>query len=1103
MELLLNWEDSQSTTAPKTAERICAARPDLIVELKRRILALARIDRLLFAPAITQDLHSSFEGSLVASPFPNLPGYRVVAEIGRGGMGLVFKAVQLRLNRLVAIKLIRSGKWASPQIVARFKIEAEILAKVQNRGIVQIHDILESDGVLCLILEFVDGKSLAETTRKSTTAPLEAAKIVREIAAIIATVHEKGILHRDIKPGNILIDAAGCVKVTDFGLAKELFVDSNQTATGDVFGSPSYMAPEQALGDPAKISARTDVYAIGATLYELLTARPPFAGSSVMDTLIQVKTQEPTSPRIIVKSVPGDLETICLKCLEKQSERRYASAAALGEDLDRYLRGIPIKARAVTPMERGFRWCHRNPGTALLSLLTLLSVIAFTAGMTRLVSRLNSANEQARLQDLALKSEESRSATREFYARYGYIRERGLNRPLGWLQTNLDEIKDAAKLTETQDGHQLLRSESLRCFCSFDARVIRSLVTGVDINRMAHHPARPILAMGDNVSENSLSVSVRLLDTNTYEELKPLAFTVSASVGNQKVDGCRSLTFTSTGDKLLVGSRRGWIYVWDTSTWNMTDSWQAHADWVIGIAIDPESNAIYSASSDGELKQWDLVTHTPLRQSKVDREVYGLCLTRKHLIVAADAGCVLSLSDFRSVAQSQNWLKNLTSIAPTFDGKGVYIAHRERLKQMEVAHEREGREFTDPRLRRAHQESIRSLVASRCGRFAVSADISSVKLWDTIGGTLISSVNVGNEGGKAVEFLPDGNRFAIAGRDEVRLYEIQQHPSWTAKPLNAEPLFDATLAQRQPVLAQLGTSFSEESVWRGDIQTQDLATGQNHRGVTFDTDRTMVFSDTAGIAITNPGNSSISLIDRETFSPIRNIPCGPDAKDFVLDQTGMRLYYVADELTTTGTRKPPSCVFVADLLAGTTTLLWSNSESAIRLNRSQILAIAIDQKWLISSSRDGNVRIHESKDGTVLSAIRVTSDVTSLQMAGDSLVLTGDDRGTIRVMRLPDGTIQDERSEHLDEISGFALDDRNGIVVSSCRGGLLRFWKWDGQRKTLQLHGTAGPFSGPIRRVKISDDGQMLMILVEGETAARIMHLRHIRKGLHQLGLTW
>lgn len=258
--------------------------------------------------------------------------YELLEEIARGGMGVVYKARQISLDRMVAMKLLLRGEFASEDFIKRFRIEASAAAALQHPNIVAIHEVGVHDGEHFLVMDYVAGSNLARVARGEILRPKRAAQYLKTIAEAIHYAHEKGILHRDIKPSNILIDANDQPRVTDFGLAKVLTtgslhstVDVQLTQPGHVLGSPGYMPPEQAGGGRGKVSRRSDVYSLGAMLYHLLTARPPFCGGSIAETLQQVETQEPVAPRLLNPGVPLDLETICLKCLEKGPDRRYQS----------------------------------------------------------------------------------------------------------------------------------------------------------------------------------------------------------------------------------------------------------------------------------------------------------------------------------------------------------------------------------------------------------------------------------------------------------------------------------------------------------------------------------------------------------------------------------------------------------------------------------------------------------------------------------------------------------------------------------------------------------------------------------------------------------
>jgi serine/threonine protein kinase len=290
--------------------------------------------------------------------------YELLQELARGGMGIVYKARQRKLNRLVALKMILAGQLASVADVQRFYTEARAAAHLDHPGIVPVYEVGEQQGQHFFSMGYVHGGSLAGRVKDGPLPPREAAGLVRKVAEAVAYAHGHGIIHRDLKPGNVLLDPDGQPKVTDFGLAKNLAGDSQLTGTGQVMGTPSYMPPEQAEGKFKEIGAAADIYSLGAILYCLLTGRPPFQAASVMETLKQVLEQEPVSPRELNPGVERDLETVCLKCLAKEPGKRYGSASLLSEDLRRFLGGEPILARPVGYLERAWRWCGRNPALA-------------------------------------------------------------------------------------------------------------------------------------------------------------------------------------------------------------------------------------------------------------------------------------------------------------------------------------------------------------------------------------------------------------------------------------------------------------------------------------------------------------------------------------------------------------------------------------------------------------------------------------------------------------------------------------------------------------------------------------------------------------------
>jgi serine/threonine protein kinase len=308
--------------------------------------------------------------------------YELLGEIARGGMGVVYKARQIALNREVAIKMILSGQFANDDEMERFYAEAEAAASLNHPNIVTIYEIGQIDGRHFFSMEYVPGESLADLVRDRPLAPRRAANYVMGICEAVHLAHHNGILHRDIKPANVLVNKEDIPLVTDFGLAKQVHEQSGMTMEGSVLGTPSYMPPEQARGNLDEVDTRSDIYSIGATLYQLLTGNPPFAAASVYETIRQVLNKEPAEPRERNPDIPQDLATICIKCLQKSPDKRYQTALELQEELQRFLQGLPILARPISNVERLSRWCLRNRLIATSSATAIAGVLAMLITMT-------------------------------------------------------------------------------------------------------------------------------------------------------------------------------------------------------------------------------------------------------------------------------------------------------------------------------------------------------------------------------------------------------------------------------------------------------------------------------------------------------------------------------------------------------------------------------------------------------------------------------------------------------------------------------------------------------------------------------------------------
>jgi serine/threonine-protein kinase len=405
----------------RTPEEVCADCPQLLPEVRKRWQQMHRVEAELEAlfptPAPDRDIDTPAPWN-PAAELPRIPGYQVEAVLGRGGMGIVYKARHLRLNRPVALKMLLAGAYASREERARFLREGKAVAALRHANIVQVHDMGDHDGRPYFTMEYIDGGSLAQKLMGTPQCVSYAGALVATLAEAVQVAHLSGIIHRDLKPANILLQPKAEVpkpkseiqnpkseepqptvsdsecrisdfdpKIVDFGLARQSNGHSALTVSGTPIGTPSYMAPEQALGKTHAVGPSVDIYSLGAVLYELLTGRPPFRGETPTETALQVVHHDPVPPSRLNPRVPRDLETICLKCLEKAPQRRYATAAALADDLHRFQRGEAIAARRPGSLERLGRWVRRRPTVAALLGVTLLLTMALIAGSLWLAIR--------------------------------------------------------------------------------------------------------------------------------------------------------------------------------------------------------------------------------------------------------------------------------------------------------------------------------------------------------------------------------------------------------------------------------------------------------------------------------------------------------------------------------------------------------------------------------------------------------------------------------------------------------------------------------------------------------------------------------------------
>ncbi len=558
--------------------------------------------------------------------WPVIPGYQIVDQLGQGGMGIVYKARQLALKREVALKVIKAGSYAGPEHLARFRAEAESAARLQHPNIVQVHEVGEwragdsSPPLPFIALEFVDGGSLANKLAGQPLPPRVAAQLSETLARAMHYAHQHGIVHRDLKPGNILLQrseirgqkSAGrqattipsdlCPltsdlwpKISDFGLAKQLHQDSSQTHTGQVLGTPNYMAPEQALGKIKEIGPVSDVYALGALLYETMTGRPPFTGASMLEILEQVRSQEPVPPTRLQPRLPRDLETICLKCLQKEPRKRYADAQQLADDLHRYLAGEPIHARPTPAWERVGKWARRRPDLAT-SIVLLVLITALGFGLVYWKWR----DAEARREE----AERARRDAQLLTARTALGRGLSLcemgdtSRGMLWLARSLELTADLS------DADAAELRQTIRANLAGWRREVSSLE--MVLTQRGHVMAFALSPDGNRAAVGCGDGTAQVYDLDTGQPLGPPL----------KYDrAVWTVAFSLDGKLLLTGYYDYTARLWDVATGQRIGETLEHRGHLIAVAFHPDGKAFLTSSTDGMIHRWDLATGEALSPS--------------------------------------------------------------------------------------------------------------------------------------------------------------------------------------------------------------------------------------------------------------------------------------------------------------------------------------------------------------------------------------------------------------------------------------------------------------------------------------------------------
>jgi WD40 repeat protein len=984
--------------------------------------------------------------------------YELLEEIARGGMGVVYKARQVSLNRVVALKMILAGHLASADDVRRFRTEAEAAANLDHSHIVPIYEIGEHQGQHYFSMKLIEGGSLAGRISDMIQKPQEAGWLLAVVARAVHHAHQRGILHRDLKPGNILIDAQGQPHVTDFGLARRVERDSGLTHSGAIVGTPSYMAPEQARSEKV-LSTGVDVYGLGAILYELLVGYPPFRAATPLDTLLQVLEREPRSPRSIRPQSDRDLETICLKCLHKDPDRRYESAAALADDLGRWRRGEPIQARRTGVLERTWKWARRRPAVALmtggiaafllLSLVLGAAYLSTTANLREAQARQTLSEEHAALESIQREAEERRRQDAEnarsteqrlrlevlkHYnsARTALYINRVIRAQFEWKGGSLgraDHLLDDCPLQsrdwEWRYVKRLCHPELLTlkghadsvisvCFSPDGKRLVSAsadktvkvwdAATGQVVHTLTGHTG-PVVRVcfspdGKRLASASVDKTVRIWDTTTGQLVRTL---------EQHANPVTSVCFSPDGKRLASTSQSegdGAVRVWDSATGEEEFSLKRQGGF-LAVCFSPDGKQLAAAPVAGPVKLWDVDTRREAVTFKGNRAI-GLCF------------CVCFSPDGKQLAAG-----SLYFVVMVWDaGTG------------EVARTLQG-----------HSNAVLGVCFSPDSKRLASASADkTVKVWDPATGQLVRTI----EHAAAVSsvcFSPDGTRLASATMDgTVKVWPADTPPEALTLTGHSGAVYGACFSPDGKRLASMSSDRT--------VRVWDTATGQEVfrlKGQTglvgFSKDGERLFSSSTGKAI--------KAWDAATGQEMESVP-GPDSGR----------------------------------------------------------CFSADGKWLASASRDGMVTLWDTATGQVVRTLQGhTQDVQRVCFSPDGRrlataardhtitlwdVATGRDEGTLRghtsfingMCFSPDGgrlasASQDMTAKVWDAATGQVVHDltgHNAIVADVCfspdgrrlasasQDQTVKLWDMGTGQETLILKG----HTDIVASVRFSPDGNRL-----------------------------
>ena len=1079
--------------------------PDLADEIQRRL------DQEDEPSAITE----LAAGAVPPPPLPapelvriQIPGYEIERILGRGGMGIVYLARQIRFNRPVALKMIVAGGQASAEDLARFRTEAEAIGRLNNPNIVQVFDIGEwlpeaGPSLPYFSMEYCPGGSLSARLAGTPQQPRLAAQLALALTRAVEAAHAAGIVHRDLKPANVLLTEDGTPKVTDFGLAKKLDDDSH-TRSGSIMGTPGYMAPEQAAGRTHEIGPAADLYALGAILYEMLVGQVPFKGASVLETLDMVRNREPVAPRVLQPRVPRDLETICLKCLQKAPARRYASATELADDLTRFLEGRPIEARPVGVAERGWRWARRHRALAGLYAVSTVALLALVAGGFWLSARIGAANVE-----VDKKADEADGArrlgeTRHYFGLLNQVRARAARRAPGWAGANLADLAEAAKLPDAAANLPELRSEAAACLTAVDVDRLPPLLPGKQATSVAWHPDGHRVALGERAT-GFVMCFVCVIDLRRPDEVHSLTLTPRFLMGKNGLpvpDIVVHLAFTPDGRWLVAGMRSGALHRWriDKGETKPAASWSGGKVESRVFALSADGRRLYT-NSENVLTVWDTDTWKPMAVRTFAQRVEQVAdlPAEGEILCAAGGWHRLEANTLEPTRPMEARPENVFETMP--GGRLLAVAgDTVRVLRLDLS---TGYALTVPDLGTTHEAGYIRIAANRAGDLALTACPGDrrARLWDLVGGTMLADLPF-DAGEARAAFSPDGRSFVLLGAKETLLYRLRGlREAGTAAVFPQSALwFDTHPDGRSLVgLTAYGDPkkpFQEVALWPlGDGPAREAR-------VRWPVYRAFGHARESRVGLTGPGyrlahgytdavtsDTTIRWVDLEGGASSARTTPGPLAGGFAPEADGRVWMTRRDE------------VLAVERDAPEPRLRWVNGLGELFTGRSGLYGLAAGPKRLAVAGRDGTLRLFPTNGPTLepKASIHVTgaAQLVVALSSDERLALVGSERGELSLVDLDREEVVARGVGHEGEIAAVAFAP-GGLLLSAATDNTLRVWGRDpeGLRERFQVR-----LNRSVRRMKLLPDGVTLLMLLARERGVRRLRLDLLLERFRDLGI--